>query len=65
MPFPLKSIHSVVSKGLIFIDSMQFMNSSLEKLVKKLSDEDFKNLIQAFGSENLALLKQKDAYPCE
>ena len=42
---------------------MQFMNSSLEKLVKKLSDDDLKNLIQAFGSENLALLKQKDAYP--
>ena len=43
----------------MFIDSMQFMNSSLYKLVKNLSDEDFKYLIEEFGSENLELLKQK------
>ena len=42
---------------------MQFMNSSLDKLVKNLSDEDFKYLIEEFGSKNLELLKQKDAYP--
>ena len=46
----------------MFIDSMQFMNSSLDKLVKNLSDEDFKYLVEEFGSENLQLLKQKDAY---
>ena len=40
---------------------MQFMNSSLDKLVKNLSDEDFKYLVEEFGSENLELLKQKDA----
>ena len=44
---------------------MQFMNSSLEKLVKNLSDNDFKYLTQEFGSKNLKLLKQKDAYPYE
>ena len=44
---------------------MQFMNSSLEKLVKNLSDKDFKYLIEEFGSENLELLKQKGAYPYE
>ena len=44
---------------------MQFMNSSLEKLVKNLSDDDFKYLAQKFSSRNLALLKQKDAYPYE
>ena len=48
-------------KSLVFIDSMQFMNSSLENLVKNLSDNDFKY----FSSENLELLKQKDAYPFE
>ena len=48
---------------LVFIDSMQFMNSSLNKLVKKLSDEDFKYLVKEFGSENLEPLKQKGAYP--
>ena len=44
---------------------MQFINSSLDKLVKNLSDEDFKYLIGEFGSENLKLLKQKGAYPYE
>ena len=42
---------------------MQFTNSSLEKLAKNLSKNDFECLIQEFGSENLQLLKQKDAYP--
>ena len=32
----------ILNKNLVFIDSMQFMNSSLEKLVKSLSDNDFK-----------------------
>ena len=44
---------------------MQFMNSSLEKLVKNLSDDDFKYLTEEFGSKNLELLKQKGAYPYE
>ena len=44
---------------------MQFMNSSLEKLIKNLSDNDFKYLTEEFGSKNLVLLKQKDAYPYE
>ena len=35
------------------------MNSDLDKLVKNLSDKDFKYLIEEFGSENLELLKQK------
>ena len=54
-----------LNKNLVFIDSMQFMNSSLDKLVKNLSDEDFKYLVEEFGFENLELLKQKDAYPYE
>ena len=41
------------------------MNSSLDKLVKNLSDEDFKYLVEEFGSKNLELLKQKDGYPYE
>ena len=41
------------------------MNSSLDKLVKNLSDEDFKYLVEEFGSENLELLKQKGVYPYE
>ena len=53
----------IINKNLIFIDNMKFMNYSLEKLVKNLSDNDLKYLTQEFGSENLMLLKQKDAYP--
>ena len=41
------------------------MNSGLDKLVKNLSDEDFKYLVEEFGSENLELLKQKGDYPYE
>ena len=52
-------------KNLVFIYSMHFLNSSLEKLVKNLSDEDFKYLVEEFGSKNLELLKQKGAYPYE
>ena len=54
--------HFFLNKNLVFIDSMQFMNSSFVKLVKILSDKDFKYLVEEFGSENLELLKQKDAY---
>ena len=44
---------------------MQFMNSNLDKLVKNLSDEDFKYLVEECGSENLELLKQKSDCPYE
>ena len=41
------------------------MNSNLDKLLKKLTDDDFKYLIEEFGSKNFELLKQTDAYPYE
>ena len=44
---------------------MVFINSSLKKLVKNLSENDFKYLTQEFNLKNLELLKQKDAYPYE
>ena len=39
------------------------MNSSLDKLVKNLSGEEFKHLVEEFSSKHLKILKQKDAYP--
>ena len=54
-----------MGKNLVFIDSMQYINSSLNKLVKNLSGEDFKYLVEEFGFENLELLKQKGVYPYE
>ena len=53
-------IHGIfLNKNLVFIHSMQFMNSSLEKLVENVTDDDFKYLTEEFGSKNLDLLKQK------
>ena len=52
-----------LNKNLVIIDSMQFINSSLYKLVKNLSDEDFEYLIKEFSSKNLELLKKKSDYP--
>ena len=58
-----KYMHFFFNKNLVLIDSMQFMNSNLYKLVKHLSNEDFKYLVEKFGSKNLELLKQKGDYP--
>ena len=54
-----------INKNLVFIDNMQFMNSSLNALVKDLSDNDFKYLSQEFSGDLLELVKQKDVYPYE
>ena len=53
----------VLNKSLVFIDSTQFMNSSLEELVKNLSDDDFKHLTKEFSSKNTELLKETGVYP--
>ena len=44
---------------------MQFINASLDKLVKNLVDKDFKYLVKEFSCESLELLKQKGAYTYE
>ena len=41
------------------------MNSSLDRLVKNLSEEDIKYLLEKFDSKILELLKQKGTYPYE
>ena len=57
----------IVNRWLVFIDSMQFMNSSLDNLVRNLSSSDFKCLSEAFGegSKRLELVKCKGVYPYE
>ena len=50
-----------INNTLVFIDSMQFMNCSLDSLVGNLSDNDFKYLSEEF----LKLIKQKGVYPYE
>ena len=54
-----------INRNLIFIDSMQFVNSSLDSLVKNLSDNDFKYLSEEFSSDLLKLVKEKGVYPYE
>ena len=44
---------------------MQFMNSSLDSLVKNLMDEGFKYLSEEFSGELLKLVKEKGVYPYE
>ena len=54
-----------INKNLVFIDSMQFMNSTLDSLIKNLSDHDFQYLPEEFSGEFLRLVKQKGVYPYE
>ena len=48
-----------INNNLVFIDSMQLMNSSLDALVKNLSDNDFQYSSQEFSGDLLELVKQK------
>ena len=54
-----------INRNLVFINSMQFMNSSLDSLVKNLSDHDFVCLSEEFSGKFLKLFKQKGVYPYE
>ena len=51
--------------GIFLNKKCAIMNSSLDKLVKNLSDNDFKYLTKEFVSKNLELLKENGTYPCE
>ena len=46
-----------------FIDSFQFMSSSLDSLVKNLPEDAFKYTSEVFQGEQLKLMKQKGIYP--
>ena len=48
-----------LNKNIVFIDSMLFMNSSFDKLVKNLNSEDFLFLSKEFSGEKLLLVKEK------
>ena len=49
-----------INKNLVFIDSEQFMNSSIEKLGKSLLENYFKYLSEEFNPEQLKLVKKKE-----
>ena len=54
-----------INKCFVFIDSMQFINSSLDALVKNLTDKDFTYLSRESSGDLLELVKQKGVYPYE
>ena len=54
-----------IDRNIVFIDIMQFMNSSLGSLVKNLGDKDFKYLSKEYSRELLELVKEKGVYPYE
>ena len=58
-----KYLAFTINNNLVFIDSIQLMNSSLDTLVKNLSDNDFKHLSQEISGDLLKLVKQKGVYP--
>ena len=55
----------MINKNLFFIDSIQFMKSSLDLLVKNLMSEDFKYLSKEYSGKLLELVKEKGVYPYE
>ena len=54
-----------INTNLVFIESMQFINSSLDSLIKNLPDNDFRYLSEEFRGEYLEPVKQKGVYPYE
>ena len=53
----------MLGNHLTFIDSFQFMSSSLDKLVSNLPDEAFKYTSEEFKGKKLNLMKKKGIYP--
>ena len=58
-----KYLAFMLGNHLVFLDSFQFMSSSLDNLVKNLPDEAFKYTKHEFKKEQFNLMKQKGIYP--
>ena len=54
-----------INNNLVFIDSVQFLISLSDSLVKNLGKNDLKYLSQEFANNILDLVKQKGFYPYE
>ena len=53
----------MLGKHLLFLDSFQFMSSSLDNLAKNLPDDAFIFTQQEFSGGQFNLMKQKGTYP--
>ena len=60
-----KYMSIMVNKNIVFLDSMQFLNASLNTLAGNLEDKDLKYLKKEFPGFDLKILKGKDIYPYE
>ena len=60
-----KYISFSINNKVSFIDSFQFLSSSLDSLTKNLDKDYFKYLSQEFYNNALDLVKQKGFYPHE
>ena len=60
-----KYMSFIINKKIIFLNSMQFLKTSLDNLAKNLEDNDYKYLLSEFFPDKLEILKRKDAYPYE
>ena len=58
-----KYLAFMLGNHLDFIDSFQFMSSSLDKLVSNLSKEALKYISEKFTGKKLSLISQKGVYP--
>ena len=52
-----------INSKLSFIESFQFLSSSLDSLVKNVSNDDFKYLSEEIHNKVLHLVKQNGFYP--
>ena len=60
-----KYISFNINNMLIFLESFQFLSSSLDSLVKSFVKDDFKYFSQEFDSKLLDLARQKGCYSYE
>ena len=59
-----KHMALILVKHLVFIDSLQFMSSSIDKLVSNLPNDAFKYTSEEIKTDKkLKLMKQKGFYP--
>ena len=60
-----KCMSSTINNNLNFNRRFQFLSSSIDRLVKNLSIDDFKYLSHEFDNNGLDLVKQKGCFPYE
>lgn len=53
----------MLGNNLVFLDSFQFMSSSLDRLAANHPEDKYKYTSGVFKNEQLALLKKKGVYP--